>query len=51
MSVLLETGVFTPQADFVIEDFEILSVGTITSLPEVIGTGTCRLHVGTFQQR
>ena len=51
MSVRLDTGTFTAQADFAIEDFETLSVGTITSLPEVIGTGSCRLHVGTFNVR
>ena len=51
MSVRLDIGTFTAQSDFAIEDFETLTVGAITSLPEVIGTGSCRLHVGTFNAR
>ena len=51
MAVTLGKGIPTLTDGQVIEDFELLAVGTLTSLPALNGVGGCSFGVGTPAHR
>jgi hypothetical protein len=51
MSVRLGTGIFRLIDGQAIDDYEPLAAGTITSIPQVVGTAGCTLNEGIFLPR
>lgn len=51
MSVRLKVGTFHKVDGGAFEDFEVVAVGSVTSIPEVVGNAGCILRVGSFAPR
>lgn len=51
MAVRLKVGLFHKVDGFAGEDFELLPVAVITSIPQVVGNAGCILRVGLFAPR
>jgi hypothetical protein len=51
MAVRLRIGVFKKLEGTAMEDFELLTVGQISTIPQVIGDAGCLLGEGTFSSR
>lgn len=51
MPVRLLQGIFIRIDGIAADDFELIAAGTVTSIPQIHGTGGCILFEGMFSPR